>query len=153
MKKWKISAKKDHALTLFNSSESLYTWIVNGATHTSLSEKKYVKETVDIRLKKGDVIEIEWLGSEYVQEDKTDTVHTLREVQILLLHQLDGVYPPVHAEAIEGWISDEIIDLSENRSTFGVKPKNRRPLKVELVLEDLIQDELKQSQFNEQLSF
>ena len=81
MKRWKITAKREHNLTVFLTAEALYTWISDGSIPESLNDPEYKTEIHNFHLEKDDDVYAEWLGSEYVYDDKHDQTYVLRLIK------------------------------------------------------------------------
>jgi hypothetical protein len=117
MKLWKITAKRDHTLTFFLSPEALYDWLSDGARFEVLAETMFESELRRLTLKKGDELYAEWLGSEYVYDDKEDRTYTLKTLKLVSFKQLEQTWKPTYVEGFECWVSDEIMRLDPDKET------------------------------------
>ena len=147
MKKWKIVVKKDRQLTVFLTEESLYFWISEGARQCDLSAREIRENTHTLSLKKGDELYVEWLGSEYVYDDKTDTTHTLKSVKFTTVKSLTGSWTPMFIDNLSAWISDDVLQLDVNTNDVE-KSRTRKSLSISRCDDDIVNP----SEFNVTLS-
>jgi len=98
---------------VFLTAEALYMWMSNGARRHDIHDPEYKDDIVTFSLKKDDELFVEWLGSEYVYDDKTDTTFTLKTVKITSVKALKRSWIPAFIDNVESWVSDDILFLSD----------------------------------------
>lgn len=113
LKRWKITAKRCYALTVFLTEEALYMWLVDGAHVGDICGPKYKGNVETLTLNKGDELIVEWLGSEYVTDDASKITFTLKAVKLTSVRGLRGSWIPAFIDCTTAWISDEILSLSD----------------------------------------
>lgn len=102
-------------------------WLVNGAHKKDIQNQEYKDVIETFQLKKDDGLIVEWLGSEYVYDDKLDTTYTLKNVKFTTVKGLKGTWIPAFIDRVEAWVSDDLVRLDD--------PAVRGALKVTKVLE------------------
>ena len=119
MKKVRITVKKGSPgkkFQIFNSPESLYVWMND--PELQVEEKLDSSLGVTVYLKQGEVMEVEWLGCEFINETsfylRADYVRLGKHVKIgsSSVKEMIGIQ--------DGWVVDEIIPF-RNSSDKNVK--------------------------------
>jgi len=109
MKAWKINVKSNHSLWSFVSPEALYIWKIDGANFKGINE---YEDVTSMTLRKGDTLFVEWKGTEYVYDDKYDETFKLKMLKLIRVRTNESGSKQFK-HTIEGWISDDIISLSD----------------------------------------
>jgi len=110
MKKVRMTVDKDSSgkkIPVFSSPESLYVWLHD----PELQDSQKIDPTFGsmIMLRPGEVMEVEWMGCEYVyEEQRTIRIDQIRLAKTIKIKSLksSGVIG-VHS----GWTSEEIISF------------------------------------------
>lgn len=110
MKKVRITIKKGSKgkkFLIFNSPEAFYVWANDPELQSSVKLDPSLGSSIFLR--PGEVMEVEWLGCEFFQENKTticiDQIRLAKSIKVnaLGLNKVVGVY--------EGWVTKEIISF------------------------------------------
>jgi len=127
MKAWKVSVKSDHSFWSFSSPESLYIWKINGAETKEINE---YKDATRLNLKKGDTLIVEWLGTEYVYDDKFDETFGLKMIKVVHVRTDQSGSKKSQTETLnKTWISDELISLADSK----MRQKYLQPFSVKQI--------------------
>lgn len=110
MKKVRISLTKDSksaSFKVFNSPESAYVWLNDDTLREELGMDSSIGTVID--LKKGEVMEVEWMGCEYIVEDgieffKADFVRIGKTIKSPAFFTGGRTVIGIH----EGWVVKEI---------------------------------------------
>lgn len=133
MKKIKITINKGSPgkkFPVFNSPESLYVWMYDDTQQDS--EKLDPSLGTMIHLRPGEVMEVEWMGCEYIYEEgfqsRVDRIRLAKTMQIknlksTMAKQLVGVYDGWVLESVLGFKSGSTEDAKITRLTARSKHK------------------------------
>lgn len=127
MKAWKVNVKSNHTLWSFVSPEALYVWKIDGANLNGIDE---YNDAVQMTLKIGDTLFVEWKGTEYVYDDKYDETFNLQKLKLVRI-RTDSTGSKQIKHSIEGWISDDIISLNDSK----LRVKLSQPYSVKQIKE------------------
>lgn len=127
MKKWKLTARRDHTQRVFLTAEALYTWLVDDKGDMgTIGNKMYRHDVYSVQMKKGDWAYIEWMGSEYVYDgDRTDV---LKHVSMTVVKPIQNAWLNATVEKIDAWVADPLLDLS-------IHPARTRDAVIELLID------------------
>lgn len=111
MKKIRITVKKGSMgkkFPIFNSPEALYVWLNDPELQTVLKLDHSLGSTVFLR--PGEIMEVEWLGCEFFQEDgQTFCLNHVRLAKTMKIKGLDvNKIVGVHS----GWVMNKILSFS-----------------------------------------
>lgn len=134
MKKIRITVKKGSQgkkFPIFNSPEALYVWLNDPELQTTPRLDPSLGSTVFLR--PGEVMEVEWLGCEFFQEDnKTFCINQIRLAKTMKIKALDvNKIVGVHS----GWTTQDIIHFKsgDDQDTKRLKltPKSKHKFDIE----------------------
>ena len=116
MKKIRITVKKGSIgkkFPIFNSPESLYVWLNDSELQTAQRLDPSLGSTVFLR--SGEIMEVEWLGCEFFQEDgQTFCLNHVRLAKTMKIKGLDvNKIVGVHS----GWVMNKILSFSSGDDT------------------------------------
>lgn len=115
MKKIRITAKKDSKgkkFPIFSSPEAFYVWMHDQELQNSAKLDPSLGSTIFLR--PGEIMEVEWLGCEFFQENKvTICVDQIRLAKSINVNAL-GITSVIGVH--EGWTTKEIIPFKSGES-------------------------------------
>jgi len=136
VKKVRITLNKDSLIKkipVFNSPESLYVWL----NDPELQAQERLDPTLGstINLKKGETMEIEWMGCEFIKEDsyifRIDEIRLAKTIIVPSLKKSNLV--GVH----NGWINEEIISFKSGTKSGIKRTRLTQKSKHEFNIEEL----------------
>lgn len=134
MKKIRITVKKGSQgkkFPIFNSPEALYVWLNDPELQTTPRLDPSLGSTIFLR--PGEIMEVEWLGCEFFQEDnKTFCINQIRLAKTMKIKALDvNKIVGVHS----GWVMNKILSFDsgndEDIKRLKLTPKSKHKFNIE----------------------
>ena len=134
MKKVRITVKKGSAgkkIPIFNSPEALYVWLNDPELQSAARLDPTLGYTVV--LQPGEIMEVEWLGCEFFQENKDS--FCVDEIRLAKTMKIKGVKGDKLVGVHSGWTIKDIIQFKSGGdsdiSRLRLTPKSKHKFNIE----------------------
>jgi len=134
MKKIRITVKKGSMgkkFPIFNSPEALYVWLNDPELQAAQRLEASLGSTVFLR--PGEIMEVEWLGCEFFQED--GQFFCLNHVRLAKTMKIKGLDVNKIVGVHSGWVINDILSFNggddEDVKRLKLTPKSKHKFNIE----------------------